>query len=209
MATAVAATSGRLRDHDEVSSSGWERRSAAQRGRDCIEPGAGKALAAIFGDESGNRFLIGLRGRGAERERKGTEAKFEQAIAAPRLAVIVALWRRPRDDLDLPVVEAEAAIDRDDLRLDRAFIGQKHPRRAALDDRRRDGARFDIGERLGGEDDGGVLLAQRFQPFAQLRGKALVVEREPAFVDDEQGGRAVERRFDAVEEIGENGRRGG
>ena len=58
------------------------------------------------------------------------------------------------EDLDLPVVEAEAAIDRSDLRLERALVRQKDPRRAALDDRRRDGAAVDIGERLGGEDDG-------------------------------------------------------
>ena len=33
--------------------------------------------------------------------------------------------------------------------------------------------------------DRGVLLAQRLQPFPELAGKALVVEREPAFVDDQ------------------------
>ena len=153
--------------------------------------------------------MIGLGGGGAKRERQRAEAKFEQPIAAPRLAVIIALRRRPRDDLDLAVVQAEAAIDRGNLRLQRPFVGQEQPRQAALDDRRRDGAGFDIGERLGGEDDGSVLLAQGFQPFAQLAGETLVVEREPAFIDDDQARRPDEPTFDAMEEIGENGGRGG
>ena len=67
---------------------------------------------------------------------------------------------------------------------------------------------IDVGKRLGGEDDGGVLLAQRLQPFAELAGKALVVERKPALVDDQQGRPAVEPSLDAVEEIGQHRRRG-
>ena len=185
------------------------RRSAAQRRPRCVSQARAKPSRPCSATSSRNRPLIVLRGCRAEREGEGTKPEFEEAIAAPRLAVIVALGRRPRDDLDLSVVEAEAAIDREDLRFDRPLIGKKDPRRAALDDRRRDRARFDIGKRLRGEDDGGVFLAQRFEPFAQLRGKSRIVEREPAFVDDEQSGRAVERRFDPVKEIGENGRRGG
>jgi hypothetical protein len=61
-------------------------------------------------------------------------------------------------------------------------------RLAALDDGGRDGRAVDVGERLRGEDDAGVLLAQRLQPFAELAGEALVVEREPALVDDERVG---------------------
>ena len=136
------------------------------------------------------------------------KAEFEQAVAAPGLAVIVALRRGPRDDLDLPVVQAEAAIDGGDLRLDRPFVRQEEPGRAALDDGRRNRRCVDIGERLGGEDDGGVLLAQRLQPFAQLAGEAVVVEREPAFIDDEEAWPPIEPAFDAMEEIGEHGRRG-
>ena len=144
-------------------------RSAAQSRPRSMQPGARESLAAVLGENP----LDARPDRSWRRRRKGraptrTEAQFEQAIAAPRLAVIVALGRRPRDDLDLAVVEAEAAIDRGDLRLDRALVRQEDPRRAALDDRRRDRAVVDVGERLGGEDDGGVLLAQRLQPFAQL-----------------------------------------
>ena len=137
------------------------------------EPGGGKAVAAMFGEHALDHGLIGLRGGGGEGERDLAKAEFEQAIAAPRLAVIVALGRRAREDLDLPVVEAEAPIDRGDLRLDRALVRQEQPRRAALDDGGRDRGAVDIGERLGGEDDGGVLLAQRLQPFAQLAGERL------------------------------------
>src|SRR5690606_41821067 len=48
-------------------------------------------------------------------------------------------------------------------------------------------------------------LPERFQPFAELAGEALVVQRQPAFVDDEQRRAAVEPVADSVEEIGEHG----
>jgi hypothetical protein len=48
--------------------------------------------------------LIRLRGRGRKAKRDATETELEQAIAAPRLAVIVALRRGPGEDLDLAVV---------------------------------------------------------------------------------------------------------
>jgi hypothetical protein len=35
-----------------------------------------------------------------------------------------------------------------------------------------------------------------------LPGKALVIEREPAFIDDEKGWAAIETVSDAMEEIG-------
>ena len=54
----------------------------------------------------------------------------------------------------------------------------------------------------------GILLAQRLQPFAQLPGKAFVVERKPAFVDDQQRRPAVEPALDAMEEIGQHRGRG-
>ena len=87
-----------------------------------------------------DRGLVGLRGSGGEGERDVAETEFEQAIAAPRLAVVVALRRRAREDLDLAVVQAEAPVDRRDLRLDRALVRQEQPRRAALDDGGRDRA---------------------------------------------------------------------
>ena len=146
--------------------------------------------------------LIGFRGGGGEGECHLGQAQLEQAIAAPRLAVVVALRGRAAEDLDLAIVQSEPAVDRRDLRFERALIRQKQPRRAAFDDRRRDGAAVDIRQRLGGEDDARVLLPQRLQPLAQLAGKAFVVECEPALVDDEQRGPAVEPVLDAVEQVG-------
>ena len=129
-------------------------------------------------------------------------------MAAPRLAVVVALGRRAAQDLDLPVVQAKAPVDRGDLRLQCPLVGQEQPRWAALDDGRRDGAAVDVSQRLRGKEDRSVLLAQRLQPFAKLAGEAMVVEREPAFVDDDERGAAVEPILYAVEEIGEDrGRR--
>ena len=124
------------------------------------------------------------------------------------MAVIVALGRRPAEDLDLPIVQSKAAIDGRDLRLERPLIREKQPGRAALDDRRRDCRAVDVGERLGGEDDARILLAECLQPFPKLFGEAAVVEGEPAFVDDEQGWTPVEPIADAVEEVGENRGRG-
>ena len=69
--------------------------------------------------------LIGLGGRRSKGERDFAEAQLEQPIAAAGLAVIVALRCRAAQDLDLPVVEAKAAIDRRDLRLDRPLVRQE------------------------------------------------------------------------------------
>ena len=48
---------------------------------------------------------------GGKGQRDLAEAELEQPIAAARLAVVVALRRGAGEDLDLAVVEAEAAID--------------------------------------------------------------------------------------------------
>ena len=85
------------------------------------------------------------------------------------------------------------------LRLDGALVGQKQPCRAALHDDGRDGAGLDIGERLGDKDDARVLLAQGLEPFAQLRPEGRIVEGQPALIDDQQGGAAVEPAFDTME----------
>ena len=171
------------------------------------QPGGGEPAAAMRGDDLGDGGLVGLGRGGGEGERDLGEAELEQAIAAAGLAVVVALRRRSAQDLDLPVIESEAPIDRGDLRLERALVRQEDAGRAALDDGRRDGAAVDVRERLRGEDDRGVLLPQRLQPLAQLPGEAGVVERQPALVDDEQGGAAVEAILDAMEQVGEDGGR--
>src|SRR5271165_781726 len=171
------------------------------------QPGGGETTPAIGGEKIGNCRLIGLRGSGGEGERDLAEAELEQAVAPPGLAVIVALRRRPTQNLDLAVVETEAAIDGGDLGFEGAFIRQEEPGWATLDDRGRDGRTVDVGERLGGEDDARILLPQRLQPFPELSGEAGVVEGEPALVDDEQSRPTVEPVADAAEEIGKHGGR--
>ncbi|QWT14085.1 hypothetical protein GTV57_15855 [Sphingobium xenophagum] len=58
----------------------------------------------MLGDQSGDAFVVGFRGRGAEREADFGQAKLEQAIAPAALAVVVPLGRGPREDFDLPVI---------------------------------------------------------------------------------------------------------
>ena len=68
--------------------------------------------------------------------------------------------------------------------------------------------RLDVGERLGREHDGSILLAQRLEPFAQAGAEGRIVEREPAFVDDEQGRLSGQASFNSMEQIGEHRRCG-
>src|SRR5262249_61245634 len=97
-----------------------------------------------------NGGLISLRGGGCEGERNLAETQLEQAVAAPGLAVVVALRGCPGDDLDLTIVETETAVDARDLGLDGALVREEQPRWTALHDGGRDGARLDIGEGNGG-----------------------------------------------------------
>ena len=62
----------------------------------------------------------------------------------------------------------------------------------------------DVGERLGGEHNRDILLAQHLQPFADARGEQGIVEEHPGFVEDEQGRAAVEPLLEPVEQIGEH-----
>src|SRR3546814_17214287 len=80
---------------------------------------------SVFGYDLCDRSLVRLCRSGAQCERHVRQAELEKPVAASRLTVIVALRRCPREDLDLPVVEPEAAIDRGDLRFDGAFVGQE------------------------------------------------------------------------------------
>src|SRR3546814_13975351 len=77
-------------------------------------------------------------------------------------------------------------------------------------DRGRDRAPLDVGKALRREDDRRIFLAERLQPFLELVAEHLVVEREPALVDQDQRRAPVETPPDPVEEIGEHcGRRRG
>ena len=138
-AATPAASAGAKATAVMARSPGWVVSMSAAQSRPLrAQPGGGEAVAAVGGEDLGDGGLVGLRGGGGEGERDLGEAELEQAVAAARLAVIVALRRRAAEDLDLPVVQAEAAIDRGDLRLERPLIRQEEPGRAALDDRRRD-----------------------------------------------------------------------
>src|SRR6266446_5414956 len=102
-----------------------------------LEPAGYKMVAATFGKDSFDQRLIGLGGSGGEGERDLAKTEFEQAIATPRLAVVVALRRCPGQDLDLPVVKPKASVDRHDLRLDGTIVRQQDACGTALDDGRR------------------------------------------------------------------------
>jgi len=56
-----------------------------------VEPSTGEAFAAVGGEQVGDELLVGFRRRGREGERDLAKAELEQAVAAARLAVVVAL----------------------------------------------------------------------------------------------------------------------
>src|SRR3546814_17147039 len=66
------------------------------------QPGGGKAITAMFGDEFADADLVGLGRRGGEGERDLAEAQFEQPVSAARLAIIVSLRGRPAQYPDRP-----------------------------------------------------------------------------------------------------------
>src|SRR5581483_1696600 len=120
-----------------VSFGGIEQVEVGEGGRGPAEAGLlkearGELRLAMFREQRVDPLLGGGVGRAAERERDRPEPKLEQPVAAPGLEVIIALGRRPRDQLDLPLVEAEALIGGARLRLDRAVVGQEDALRAAL-----------------------------------------------------------------------------
>src|SRR3546814_6829112 len=67
-------------------------------------------------DDLGDAELVGLDRGGGEGQRDLAQPQLEQPVAAPRLAVVVALRRRPAEDFDLAGVEPKAFVDGGDLR---------------------------------------------------------------------------------------------
>jgi hypothetical protein len=55
------------------------------------QPGSEEAVAPLLGEDLRERGLVGLGRGGAQSERHLRQAKLEQAVAAPGLAVIVPL----------------------------------------------------------------------------------------------------------------------
>ena len=139
----------------------WSSRAAAQPRPRASRKRARKSVPAL---SSSNRSISALRGgiRGAAqaRARSRPSARSNSRLPRARLEVIIALGRRPRDQLDLALVEPEPLIGRARLRLDRAVVGKEDALRAAFDDRRARCCCGDVGERLGREDDRDILLAQ-------------------------------------------------
>jgi hypothetical protein len=135
--------------------------------------------------------------------RPGPRPRSNSRSPARDWTVVVALGGGLAEDLDLAGVETEAAVDR---------LRSAVPGRA---DWEGTSASWQLStitgamalasmsvERLGGEDDRGVLLAQGLEPLAQLASERRVVEGQPALVDQDQGRPAVELPLDAVKEIG-------
>src|SRR3546814_16026982 len=66
--------------------------------------------------------LFRSRGRAREGQRRRPQVEVEHAVAETGLVVVVALGLRGGDDFDLPPVEAEALVDRANLRLGRLRV---------------------------------------------------------------------------------------
>src|ERR1700750_2576614 len=129
-----------------------------------LQPAGYETVAALIDQDLFDQELVGLRGGCRKSERNLAEAELEQPISAARLAVIVPLGGCPSENLDLTVVQPEAPVDRRDLWLDRAVIWEHNSRRTALDDGRGARRHVRVRERLGGENNRGILLAKRLQP---------------------------------------------
>src|SRR3546814_19536129 len=117
----------------------------------------------MFGERRVDPGLCRGVGRSAQREGDRTKAQLEQPVAARGLQVIVPLGRRPGDQLDLAVVEAEARIDVMALRLYRAVVGQEDALRAALDACWRDRGAGDAGTPFRREQPRPILLSKHLE----------------------------------------------
>ena len=141
------------------------------------QPAFGKVLRPCLRQQATDQLVVvGARG-GRNGERNRAEAELEQPVAGARLQIVVALGGGFGDQPDLRLVEPKAAIGLRLGRLERARIGQEDAGRAGFDDGGRDRAFRDVGERLGGEDDRDILLAQCFEPFADAGGKQRVIPK--------------------------------
>src|SRR6218665_1173957 len=65
----------------------------------------------MFGMQGADALQIFLAGCPDKRKRDGPERHVEESAALGRDDVVFALWKRRRDDLDLPFVEADALIE--------------------------------------------------------------------------------------------------
>jgi hypothetical protein len=79
----------------------------------------------MLAEGPGDRGLIGFRRRRGVGESNLAQTKVEQPVAPPGLAVVVAFWGSPGEDVDLPIVQSEAALKFGNLRLKRPFVRQE------------------------------------------------------------------------------------
>ncbi len=109
--------------------------------------------------QGANALQVFLAGRPDEGERNGTERHVEQSTSLGRDNVVFALGKRRRDDLDLPLVEADALVELARARLPRGPVGQADFCRAGFLEHVDDAGALRIRDRLGGEHDGAIGLA--------------------------------------------------
>ena len=83
------------------------------------QPRTGEAGSAGLRQHAVYVALVLRCGYAGEGERGRPQVEVEQAIAEARLVVVIALGLRGGDDFDLPAVEAEALVDRANLRFGR------------------------------------------------------------------------------------------
>ena len=155
-----------------------------------------------------SRWSCGVEAR-LQRQRRRPQVEVEQAVSETGLVVVVALGLRGGDDFDLPPVEAEALVDRANLRLGRLRVRQKI-RLAQLS--MIAGAMLEslMSARLCvAKMTRDVLLAQRLEPLADARGKHRVIEEQPRFIEDQQRGRPVEAFIETRKEVMQHGHDGG
>src|SRR5256885_15411897 len=118
----------------------------------------GRGIGMRSGKHRVDVALVLRRGSTREGQRRGAQVEVKQAIAETRLVVVVALGLRGGDNLDLAAVEAEAFVDRANLRLGRLRVRQEDAALGALGDGPRGGPKPCVcGGPPGGEGAGGVL----------------------------------------------------
>ena len=81
------------------------------------QPGAGEAGHTGVQQHAIHVPLVLRRGRACKGQRRWPQVEVEQTVAETGLVVVVAFGLRGSDNFDLPVIEAEALVDRLDLWL--------------------------------------------------------------------------------------------
>src|SRR5665213_4269099 len=164
----------------------------------------GEVVATVLCQNAIDKSLIGGRRSPAEGKRHRPQSQFDQPVAAARLEIILPFGNGAGNEFDLAVVQAELFIGFASLRLDCPVVRQEDTLRATFDDGRSNRGIGDVRERLRGENEGDVLLAQHFQPFADARGKKRIIQIDPGFIQNEERWPSGEACLQPMKEIGQN-----